>query len=741
MARGSLVSQINIAPELEREARSGQTVQQLPSNGLSEAAGSVAAQFGAVGQKIGALADHAASVEGKREGHLAGLDPEFRTRQDGTIRGEAFDKAALDTYLAKTRVEIDNDIQAAAMKHQADPKGLATVLKGREQGWLQNAPSELIPEIKTLFNHGATVAQREATRQLWSRQAAEQQGALQAELQSSLRALHQGAFAAGLDPEADQIMASRIASLEGALKRTGPNGQRLVAPAQAATLLANAKEQVATARLSGAFERLPDIAAKEEFLKKLDADFAGSTGAAAAFDLPTFQTVRRHLEGELRRDQARERQGDAALKHLVGEVQKRADKGYGVDEGELATLKARVVSATPDVQAALSDAEDSLRYQQWARRLSLPELEVTVGEMRQKLAADPPSLGDRGRVNRRLEKAEALLKEAQAEIKQNPLGWEGRVGMTEVVPLGRVKMDDPVAVQAWGASRTVQAEDAARRHGLGRAQYLEPVEKRALAKQFEQGGQAGLAAVALVRNAFGDKAEAVMGELGTDAPAGALLGTLALQAGNSRGVLDAAEGLHLRTRDGYKRVAPDSSKAKIAADAVAGTSLGQATGYMTGAMKVADAIYETRAYRDGKIEAFDERMWQQAFSEALGEVDIGGRKYGGLVGINGFFSRHKVAIPPSVAQDKAAATFDAITPEDLGGAEGGGPRFANGRTVTRQELRGATYVTVAPGKYILATRNPTDANPGWLLDGAGKPFVVNIESVLPLVRRRRPDLR
>lgn len=742
MARQPLQS-IQIAPELEREARAGQQIAVPPSDGLAEAASGLAREFSGIGAKIGALADHAAAVEGKQAGHIAGMDPEFRTRNDLTIRGEAYDRAALDTAKSRIAVGIHNDIEQVQQQNPANPAAIGKILKEKASGWLNGAPPELQPEIQIMFAKGAMAAQREATRTMLARQAEEQKGALTEELTRTLRTVHQRAFSMGLDPESDRVLADDVTSLSRILQRRGPNGQPLVSPAQAATMLANAKEQVSAARLEGAFERLPTIEAKQQFLKTLDEDFAGSKGAAAAFDFQTFKQVRNHLESELRRDESKARQGNATLTHLVTEVQKRADKGYAVDRAEMAALEGRVATTNnPELTAALLDAKDSLQFQAAARRLPLADLESVVGQLRQTLATEPPSITDRGRTYRRLEKAEALLTEAQGKLKDNPLGWEARVGMIELTPLGKVDMRDPAAVQAWAATRVSQAEEAATRHGLGKPKYLEPVERRALAKQFERGGEAGLAAVTMLTQAFGDKAESVLAELGKDAPAGALVGRLAVTAGRiTPAVLDASEGLALKARDGYKPLAPPESKSRVEAQSLAGTALGHAPEYMSAAMRVADAIYETRANREGKRDVFDAKIWKQALSEALGEVDIGGQKYGGIVKPGGFFSSHRVVIPPSIAQDKAAATFAAITPDDLGAAFGSGPQFSNGRALTRSELRGATLVTIAPGRYLLATKDPSSSDPGWALDGNRQPFVLDIDKVLPGLRRRRPDLK
>lgn len=729
---------INIAPELEREGRVSQGVQPPPSDGLSDAflgRSGLAAQFSQLAGYVGGLADHAAQVEGGREGHLAGLDPEFRTRQDGTIRGEAFDRAGLDTAKARVSVEIHNEIEQAALKHRANPQALAKLLAERQGGWEKNIPAELLPEVRTAYAKGSTAAFRQATRELWHDQAEQQKGATQAELERLLRSTQQTAYAGGLDDDAVRIAADNVGQLQRVLSRRGPDGKPLVAPAAAAKLVADAKEVVARSQLEGAFDRLPDAEAKQRFIQRLDEDFAKSQGVAAAFDFQTFQSVKGHLETGLRRSLAANAEGASVLRNAVKEVERRATAGEPVQQAELAALQSRVVqSGNGELQAQLDDGIDSLRFMQSFKTLPVPAMEQAVDQMRQELAASPASLADRGRIGRRLKHAEEMLGKAQAEIARNPLAWEGRVGMTSVVPLGTVDLGREGAVEAWGAQRTAQAEGSAQRHGLSKPQYLEPTERRQLAKSFEQGGEKGLGTIVLLRRAFGDKTQDVLAELGKDAPAGALLAELALKTGMTPAVLDAAEGLHIKAQAGHKHVAPEKAKALVYAREVVGSSLGQNAPYLDQALKVADAIYERRAYRDGKQDAFQPDIWKQALREALGEHEVQGRKYGGLHS-QGWFSQ-SIVLPPAVPQDKAGAIIGALRPEDLPA-----PPLRGRTPLTPQELRGATLVTLEPGKYLVALGNPQSSDPKWATDGKGKAFVLDLDAALPSLRRRRPDLR
>lgn len=745
MGRGpSLVQGLQrqpIATELEREGRAGQPMALPGSDGVSETAAGIAREIGAIGARIGAMADHAAAVEGTMDGRRAGMDPEFRTRNDMTIRGDAFDRAGRETALARTRVEIEGDLEATALQHQADPAGLARALDSKLRGYLEGADPSLHPEIRLTFERGSMAAQRQATRQLWARQSAEQQGAMQAELERTLRSVHQQSFAAGLDPAADEAIAGTIARLQTTLQRRGPDGAPLVSPAQAAKLLTAAKEQVSTARIYGAFDRLPSVEAKQRFIEELDRDFAGSTGLAAAFDFGTFQQVRGHLDSELRKSSARDRQAGGVLRHAVAEVARRAATGEPVRPEEVAALRARVATTgDAELGLALDDGVAALAFMQQFKVLSIQEMQVTLQEMRQRAAAEPPSIADRGRAGANLRAAETMLAKAEAAIKADPLGWESRIGMTEVVPLGQVLAagaPEPGRLAGWGAARVSQAEEAASRHRLSQPVYLQPTERRSLARQFERGGREGLAAVTMIRDAFGDKAEMVLAEVGRDAPAGALIGRLALAGPMTPGLLDAAEGLHLRTRDGYKSLAPPEGKSRYEAQTVVRDALAEASALLSSAMRVADAIYEVRAARAGKRDVFEPEIWKQALREALGENTGGdGRTYGGIVDIDsGWFSANRVVLPPTVAQDKAPQIFAALRPDDL---PGGGPRFASGRALTVAELRGATFHTVAPGRYLIKTRGDQG---GWAVDAAGKAYVFDLSAALPAITQRRPDLR
>lgn len=741
---------LQVATGLETRARPAAVpFGTMPSSGgeeLHAAAGGatqIQREFEGMAAVVGRYADHAAAVDGTREGTQAGLDPEFRTRQDGTIRGEAFDKAGLHIAETRLKLSVAEQLEKLYETTKGNAQEIAKGVGAISEGTLSKTPQELQPAIALSIEGKRIELMRRAAKEAIERQNAENLGALQSDLAAGLRGISQKAFALGLDPTADAVLAGEVQQLSRVLARNGVDGKRLVTPAHAAQLLEAAKTEVATARLNGAFERLPGLEAKGEFIKQLEDDFAAGKGQVGQYDFKHFDALRHHLRSELSKDQSRARQQAHALEGLIGQIETRAKKGDDVRPDEMAALKSRLATvADPALAERFDAAEDALNFSQRLKRMPLPELEVTVHAMRQELAQRPPPVTDKGRAYARRDAAETMLREAESKLKADPLGWDAKVGMTVLQPVQTVDAKVPGALEQWGAQRLAQGRETATRHQLGHVTYWTPDERRMLSKQFEQGGEAGLAAVSMVARAFGDQADAALKELGGHgAPAGALLGRLALKVGVTPGVLDAAEGLALRARggDGYKPVAPAATLQNAEVQSVVGTALGNAPAYEAAAKNLASAIYEVRAHREGRTQAPEPRIWDQALREALGETTINGVKHGGMANVGGaVFGRSWVVLPPSVRQDQGAAFFQALDPADFGD---GGPRFANGRALTRAELRGAVPVTKEPGKYWLALKGAGTPEAEYAMGPDKRPFVLDLEAVLPAIRNRRPDLR
>lgn len=249
--------------------------------------------------RIGDLADKAAFREGRETGALAGLDPEFRTRGDHTIYGEAYDLAGLETYKSRLTTGLSGEIEALADKHGDDVGGLSKSLAALYQGYSQGKGrllDEARPEFEGLFQRASTGVIRNATRNRATRVRSEQAVALQGDVESRVAALQKNAYRLGLDDVADDALAAEAAELARRLQVTGVDGRALVDPEKAGKLLAAVGGDIVTSRLRGAFDRLADVDARDALVADLGSDDGGADRIFAGME----PEAREKIVGELR---------------------------------------------------------------------------------------------------------------------------------------------------------------------------------------------------------------------------------------------------------------------------------------------------------------------------------------------------------------------------------------------------------------------------------------------------------
>jgi hypothetical protein len=233
-----------------------------------------------------------------------------------------------------------------------------------------------------------------------------------------------------------------------------------------------------------------------------------------------------------------------------------------------------------------------------------------------------------------------------------------------------------------------------------------------------------------------------MAELSDEAPEMAFLGSHVAQLGDTRVARDAATALELRSELGpdFKPLAPSKTKSRSVAVAELGAALAALPEAESAAIATANAIYETRARRQGVTE-FDETLWRQGLREALGERKVGGETYGGIAS-QGFFGGREIIVPPIIRQDGFGEALAMITLPDLAAAELGNPVGREGRTVSLERMKGATLVQMGDGRYALAMGDPdTPGAEQWVYrDTPGTPYILDFNALAPRLAARRPDL-
>lgn len=709
-----------------------------PDNGVQRAAASVAGDFASLGDKIGKMADHAAAKEGAAAGQQAGLDPEFRPTRLNTIRGEAYDRAGLDVYRTRQELAVAEELDKVYRVHHGDPQKLEGAIATTRAAWLQSSLPETRADLDVSFGKHRLTMMRQSLREQEDRVRHEAAAAAQERVAQNLKIIQQRAYSLGLDPQADEVLASDIADLRSTLSRRGPDGNPLVPPEAAGKLLRAAREDVATARLMGAFNRLPDLETKQRFLTQMRVDFAAGRGLAGEFDLDGVRRVESMLSAEMQKEATRVSADERAVKHEVDQLFQMAGKGYGVPPDQMSALSARVAGLrNPEVAAAFDEARDLMSWHEQARGATPEQLAQHLSEMR----TAARERGASPRLVRRIEIGERLLGEMRTQIKSDPLGWAERSGIVDkVAPLD---FSDPARAGMSLKARIGQADAIAARYGISPV-YLRPDEVRTLGAEMAKGGDHTLAVNALMA-AAGDRAPAIMRQLSDHAPSMAYLGGLQQRMPDAPVATDAAAGLALRRtldKDFHPMAAP-AAKLREAAESVLGGAMSQLPVNLQGAIDTATAAYEVRARRKG-LTAFDDSEWKAAFREALGERVVGGQTYGGVYrpSRGWFSSAPAVVLPHDMTGTRFEGALDALRIDDLKDVQGRPPaavdKDGKERPVALSDIRSGTLVTVGAGRYRIALSDPSGPDPQYLVRG-GKPFVLDFAELSDL-RRRRPDL-
>lgn len=705
----------------------------MPSSGGAEAANTQAAAFGSaerdlaqLGETIGKYADHAAQVEGAREGKLAGLDPEFRPSRSLTIRGEAFDRAGLETYKSTVAIEVENDIQTGGD------------LRKKRDAWLARVPEEIRPDVTHQFRRAELVQARTAAREVAARATAEATGSLQTEIDTMIRSLHQRAFSLGLDATADATLSTDIGLIDKALRRVGPDGKPLVTPETARKLLDHARETVADARLLGAFDRASGLPAKLAFIDKFEADWKSSTGLASVYDLKGFQRISGQLRAAMAVDTGRERMRTAALSEDIGSVLKMAEKGYAPSSEQLAGLRARVeATGDPELTGRLALIEDVADFQTVARKSAPEEIEAYAARLR----ADMTSRGANPLAIARVEMAERLAGEARRELKTDALGWASRVGFAAVAP---IDASTPEKLEASLKVRLAQAPVIAGHFRLDTAQYLRPEERRQLASLASQGGENLMTLTGTISRVAGPAATSIMAEIFPESPVVATLGGHVSAVGTTGVARDVADGIALMRAEvpkggvPFKSIAPSADAARTLAVAAHGGSLNGLGRTEQALIAATNAAYEVRARRRGLTEV-DGDLWKSTFHELIGARTIGGVEYGGLsVGRPGRFwgGTGTVIVPPNVRNDGFRKLVESVRVADFGDAP---PRYGDGRPVDPADLRRAMLMPAGDGRYWLNLAD-ADSPPRFLVDDRKEPFALDLKALEPVLRKRNPGL-
>lgn len=308
------------------------------------------------------------------------------------------------------------------------------------------------------------------------------------------------------------------------------------------------------------------------------------------------------------------------------------------------------------------------------------------------------------------EASEKLLGTMSTELKKDPLSWAARAGAAELAP---IDWNDPQTMRA----RVAPAIATARRYGTG-VEFFTDEEKAAFGTAIAKANPEQKLAIARnITRAFGAQAGPALKSLGSQSFqfAGGLAGYGGQHADVARRIFVGQE-LSQKTS-----IIPGGDKLAVLANDTLGRSLAYQPETSRAAIAAANALYVERASRRGikSREEFDEDLWKQGLSEALGGAGGRGGLYTpGTAGVRGYVRSNKptVVLPVGMAPDRFDDLIYNITPAEVKAAGGGKlPADSQGRPISLGTFRGASLFSKGDGKYLVSL----DANGTQFLRGAG----------------------
>jgi hypothetical protein len=442
---------------------------------------------------------------------------------------------------------------------------------------------------------------------------------------------------------------------------------------------------------------------------------------------------RRELYGVVR---TKLKQAVAEARQEVKAFDVLAEKGFSPEPGQLETLRTKVGGLRdPELAQEFRQAEAIMQWQTAARQARPEELDAFIRSEAERVRTKGAQPFD----VKRLEIADKLLGTMRRELKDDPLGWADRIGMTSIEPIDFSSAD---GAQQSLTSRVQQADKVAQHYGI-EPKYLRADERQQLATLAEQGGDQTLAVTAMIASSAGDRTQAVMGEIFKEAPVASMIGGHVADVGLSATARDAAEGLAMSRQEGFQRVGASANKLRPLTVEVLGASLSGMPKTESAIINTANLIYETRARKQGLTE-FDSETWQQGLRELLGERVVDGKTYGGVVDANpSTWGTRNIIIPPFIAQDGWRQSLDALQQADFDAAGLGQPAGGDGKPIPISRVKGATLVQTGDGRYALSLGDPdTPGEERWVVrqDAPGELFEIDMRRLRPLLEKRRPDL-
>lgn len=666
-------------------------------------------------------------------GAPAGLNTApLQLRNDGTIRGEAFDAAASQAYGWRMQTGLSLDLAKAFDDNKDSPGGYDAAVgkiveKYRQDPMLQDGPmGEVFQRVlteKTAISRMTVNANHER------KVAAEARAAAAEGVDQLVAELERDAYNAGANPEAGALLTEKTARALARIDNGVTSGT--FSQAEGRKLRTAITSTVFAAQTEGTFAQIEGAAAKQTFALSIMDDYAKGEGPFGELSLDQAQ----QLSGDLyRRATAEATKETAASKAEAGrlsslitdDVASIAATGQGLDQSEEGLSAERVEQLLGTEAVADWNAARTVAQKTWSATNGM-ELE-TPAELADRLAALQPEAGSPGFTEQSgiyasaVKRADEVLK-ARAK---DPLLQAHGAGL---VQLETIDTATPEALAASLALRKQQAETVASEYGIP-VTVFRPEERAALSTALLDNPAALPGFAVTLQEAMGPLAPRALAEISDQAPEIAHAAGVGLATGSNAVAADIAQVLAGRRDGTYKAKLPTDGVLANGINAQLGSAFmgnDQARAAVSG---VAALLYEKDANQLGfDPKGFDEpgsaaaASLTRAVDRALGGQTIGGEHWGGLGELNGTAT----VLPSFMPSNRPAELLGRLGDATLAALPEIGS--VNGVPVGADQIRNGRLVAVGDGVYRVALGDPAGLDPQFVATPDGDFWLLDMQAL------------
>lgn len=673
------------------------------------------------------------------------IDPRpLQLRRDGTVYGEAYDRAAQSAYLWRVQAGVSTDLFNAQQQFENDPAGFAAAVEDIKSQYMQD-PAFADPLMREAFEQNITqrsnAYQQQITAAYGRQLKAEEQAAFTDGIAAVQVNVERQAYGYGANGDGDEAVGQMVLGAQASIDSAVANGTVTLAEGE------KLKEDIAItasrARIQGVYDALPTPQAKEEFAAGLvdkwiaDDPSIGEYGDRLMGEITALsETLRRDASDMTNAERTAFKAKAADIEGLIADdVASLTATGKGLDPTDTGLTPAEVERYLgPEAAKDWKDArQQALALYDATGNMEAEDAADIASRLEQLKSDTETSAGKPGYTEKQaiyaaaVKRADDVLKERQTD----PLGQAGRAGVVEITPI------DPSTPEALSASIATRQRQRKQVSGLysQTVPFFLPGEQARLSETLMQNPEAIAGFSATLIDTLGDKAVPVLTELSDQAPVIAHATALSLETGDATIADEVSRALALKKEKVFTVKMPSQADQTAIALANLGTAFAGQPRLQSAALQTAAILFEKAANEQGfdpsEIEE-DGTVAQETYLSILDRVTGGrkirGRDFGGLADVNDT----RIVVPSDMEKTRPQELLDNLSPEQLAAL----PPYESGDfEIPINRIRNAQLVGVGDGIYRVALGDASSDDPQYMVQPDGSAWLLDIRQLADISAR------